>query len=228
MIAFLPLLLLILLIIGIAFVLSRMQLGRFGYWLLGGYVIFLLAGVIGYSFIPTDDVVDEGNLEDIANENVFLYQQVIDRGVSLEAFDEYKKIEWEFKPESSESVTLYNSAGYHYHYPVIVKKVEGQDTIQVSLYEVEPDIELELVENYSDDARVYYTTSGVINIEPPGMRLYRFSQVSEEFPFNHFDNEIGPHWVYPDLFYHETVFYVTIPAHIELHASPDMEVYNLN
>lgn len=223
------LLFLILTFVGLALLIGKLKLNRFGYWLFGGYIIILLAGVVAYYSIPTEQVIDENNLTNHA-EGVHLYYRIVEEGVPLIELEQYKKEEWEFDIVTNETVSLYNSAGFNYYFPVIIERVEGQETVQITHYEVEPNLEIGIVEDYSDQVDVSYS-SGILTIEPPGERFYEFSQFEKGFPFNQFDEGGREDWFFSDVtdhLYFETVFYITIPADIELNTPSDLDVYRIN
>lgn len=216
--------LILLVIIGFPFLLRRLQLSRFGYWLLGGYFILLIASVVAYTFIPTEEFVDEEELPAEMTNRIYLVHEILDQGVPLEEFEQYKKKEWEFPVGTEESFSLY--AGPDYQFPVIIKRVEDQEAIHVDYYEVTPEIDVEPV--YDEGEVTVYNHNGELTLEVLGYKLYRFNSMEKGFPFNQFEEEEDHSWIYYDVFDDERMFYITIPADIELNVHPDTDVHWLN
>lgn len=221
--SFLFTILILLVIIGFPFLLKKLQLSRFGYWLLGGYLILLIASVIAYTFIPTEEFADEKEPEDMTNRSHFVHE-LLDQGVPLEEFEQYKKEEWEFPTATEESYSLY--ADTDQYFPVIVERVENQEAIHVHYYEVIPVIDMEPV--YDEGEVTVYNNSGELTIEVLGFKLYRLNRMEKGFPFNQFKEEEDHHSISHDVFEHEKMFYITIPADIELNVRPDTDVHWLN
>ncbi|MEJ8764740.1 hypothetical protein WKU33_02545 [Oceanobacillus sp. HCA-5259] len=220
--------LLLLVIIGFPFLLRRLQISRFGYWLLGGYFILLIASVIAYTFIPTEEFVDEEELPAEMTNRIYLVHEILDQGVQLEEFEQYKKEEWEFPTATEESFSLESFSLYaspDYQFPVIIKRVEDQEAIHVDYYEVTPEIDVEPV--YDEGEVTVYNHNGELTLEVLGYKLYRFNSMEKGFPFNQFEEE-DHSWIYYDVFDDERMFYITIPADIELNVHPDTDVHWLN
>ncbi|MCG5104914.1 hypothetical protein [Oceanobacillus alkalisoli] len=212
-------------IVVFTFLLKKLQLDRFGYWLLGGYSILLVISMVAYSLIPAKDFVDETEFDE---NRVYLIHELTERRIPVEEFEPYKSKEWSFELSDREEVAIYDTSSDDYYFPVVIERVEGQETIDITLYEVKPDNEPEPVKDDWNETTIHYD-SGEITVNQMGKKLYRYAEVSKEpFPYTQF-REGGSHFMHFDeVFYHENVLYIALPTDVQFNNESELDVNWLN
>ena len=218
-----PIFIIIILIViigGFLFFQNRWNLGRkFGYFLLGGYTLFLVITFVVYLFIPVDAFLDEDFPED--GETKDMFHSVVYNGVPIKEFAEFEKASWDFNVAEGESIWLTTE---YYDFPVIIERVDDQEELKVTLYEMLPDVEpVELFGDQGEDGVVLQSNNLTIYSREP--YYYELGQFEKEFPFTRFTAERAEIYMHVlDILNFEKLYYIHLPEHVELLYSPDMYV----
>jgi hypothetical protein len=202
---------------------------QFGYWLLYSYAALLLIFVVAYLFIPTDEALEVESTGDTGmfNSRNFILEGVAYGDQSIEEFDSAKKESWAFDGTDREGILLNNSNPHEYYVPVVAEEVAGQEEIIVTLYEQEPLVDVEIDEELYTPPNASYS-NGMLTFDPPGQRSYQYAHVMKGFPFTQFREENWHYWSHHDYFYHEILFYVTVPEGMEIRAQQGTELHWVN
>ncbi|MHA6253344.1 hypothetical protein [Oceanobacillus sp. CAU 1775] len=195
----------------------KVNVGRKGYWLVGGYAIILIASVILYLFIPKDEFEA---VEKLSNDDsrIDITHKVAYRDQPIDDFERFADKEWTFETPQTETIYL-DMDSYDYHIPVLIKEVEGSTSIDVTLYHVESQYKFEELRTPSEELELTYDKStNRLWIITPGTRYFNYATVAKEFPFTQLSSRNAEEYVYypPDFFLEELVLYFEVPQGLNL------------
>ena len=206
-------------IIGAMYFVSKIGLRiKLGYWLLGGYTIVLVGAVIVYAFIPTEDIPAESELSG----EELIRHQIADGGTQIESLEQYKTGEWSFDVENKNELNLFVQQEYHY-FPVLIKEIPGQESINVSLYYDQPPFNLVTTIGDIDHIVQVSMENETLRVNPGLNSFYDFAHIAKEFPFTQFSDHGDMGHYIPHMYTGEFVLYIEKPEDLHLHIDADID-----
>lgn len=195
------------------------------YWLLGGYVIFLLLATALFFTIPIHSNTNQ--VEEIDFGNSFSLEYMIPEEL-LDGASAYIVSEDEFPYEKGELILqLINTDDEYYGvYQVLVEKKELADQIiEVVVYQTPTYINGWDITEYIDPIQVDLSSNALLINSV--RREFSYASFKTEFPFTQFEEDHEP-WFTESIVTGQQLLFLRVPKDLELISDEDVEIIYLN